>query len=590
MDRHRGKLINVIATGFIVLVLFSLVLFWGRFLCYTNLISAMSLGPKGITIIPSRLVPGETGTSRKLPDRPDMRVLPPREPNYFYTQEPGPIEANAWPSQFSAEIEPAFVFVKAIGAFWDIQALARMPYDINERTYFWFKDKNNYLGWDYRSGLLVRRYESKVEGPAGELVTKSAELFAGPNGVSETADSSLGRFHNQLIVFDKYSEADRFVIYDAKYRRFYVGDFMKSNVIKGLQLEESDSREPVRIGTISVRGYNTGGTWSSPRVRNAANKLWVGKELFLPGDSQSEKGRICTTEDRTCTYITVLDKTGRIFIYNSKEQTLIPAGYLPKPESLFAVGVYNEIARPKDVLAYKVLPVYATLRLSADSNDLPEEVDVKYLGMNVTCISREGTVLTAAVFDPNGALVYCCDTKYGDQSTARAIYSDSHDAPMVTTILFLLENLQPVVFEAAAYLCGDHIEASAGHRAIFFLPNTFVGMLGRVPGTKNIFLREVMFILLMGPSLILSVWLAVRVRKDAKLIGLSSTAGKWWIIGVIIFGLPAYITYRMNRHREVLVTCQNCGMMRRPDMEKCHRCGSKWDMPELTPPSWRICD
>ena len=28
-------------------------------------------------------------------------------------------------------------------------------------------------------------------------------------------------------------------------------------------------------------------------------------------------------------------------------------------------------------------------------------------------------------------------------------------------------------------------------------------------------------LLLMGPSLILSVWLALRIRKDAKLIGLS---------------------------------------------------------------------
>ena len=55
---------------------------------------------------------------------------------------------------------------------------------------------------------------------------------------------------------------------------------------------------------------------------------------------------------------------------------------------------------------------------------------------------------------------------------------------MATTILFLLENLQPPVFEIASYLCGDRIEASAGHRALFILPNSFVGMLGRYNGTK----------------------------------------------------------------------------------------------------------
>jgi uncharacterized OB-fold protein len=39
-----------------------------------------------------------------------------------------------------------------------------------------------------------------------------------------------------------------------------------------------------------------------------------------------------------------------------------------------------------------------------------------------------------------------------------------------------------------------------------------------------------------------------------------------------------------------LVTCANCGRMRRPDMEKCHRCGSKWYVPELIPPTWRVLD
>jgi hypothetical protein len=503
--------------------------------------------------------------------------------------EPGPNEPNVLFSSFSAEIEPAFVFIKAIGAFWDMQALARMPYDINERVYYWFQDQSNYLYLDNRSGLLVYRFERIEKAPTVELVTKSSELFAGPNGVSITAESSLGRFYDPLIGVARNSNTDRFGLYDRKYRRFYLVDFIEEVVKGGLQLEEADSREPIAIGTICVRGvYNTGGMWSSPRIRNAANDAWVDKELFLPGDSQSERGRICTTEDWTCTYIPVLGKTGRIFIYNSKEQTLTSAGYLPKPESLFLTGLDNKIARPKDVLAYKVLPVYAILRLPDDLNKPPEKVDVKYLGMNVSCISREGAAMAAAVFGPNGMPVYCGDTRYEQVSTARAIYSDSPGAPLVTTILFLIENLQPLVFQAAAYFCGDCIEASAGHRALFILPNSFVGMLGRYKGTH--FDREVFLPQLMGPSLILSLWLAVRVRKDATLVGLSRRAKSWWVAGTIAFGLPAYITYRLTRHKEVLVTCQNCGRMRRPDMQTCHHCGSKWEMPELTPPNWRICD
>jgi hypothetical protein len=215
-------------------------------------------------------------------------------------------------------------------------------------------------------------------------------------------------------------------------------------------------------------------------------------------------------------------------------------------------------------------------------------IDVKYLGMCVDSVSREGTAMTVAVFDPNGKLVYRGDTKSNNMPTVEYMWSERSGEPLATIFIFLLENLQPPLFEVASYLCAGCFEAGAGHRALFILPNSFLGMLGRYKGTH--FDREVLGPLLMGPSLILSVWLAWRIRKDAKLTGLSSRAVKWWIVGTIAFGLPAYITYRLTRHKEVLVTCQNCGNLRRPDMEKCHRCGSKWEMPELTPPDWRICN
>ena len=245
----------------------------------------------------------------------------------------------------------------------------------------------------------------------------------------------------------------------------------------------------------------------------------------------------------------------------------------------------NAAAKPENLLNYQINPVYYIL-IKKSKGRTWEAKDVRYFGMCACSLSREGTALAVAVFDPNGKLVYRGDTQdKGGISTASAVYSES---PMATTILFLLENLQPPAFEIASYLCGDSIEPSASHRALFILPNSFVGMLGRYNGTK--FDKEVFLPLLMGPSLILSIWLGFRVRKDAKILGLSGTANKWWTAGTIAFGLPAYITYRLIRPKETLVTCQNCGQLRRPDMEICHRCGSKWEMPELTPPNWRICD
>jgi len=98
------------------------------------------------------------------------------------------------------------------------------------------------------------------------------------------------------------------------------------------------------------------------------------------------------------------------------------------------------------------------------------------------------------------------------------------------------------------------------------LPDSFIGMLGRaIPPEEEAFKKQVLAIVLMAPSLILSIWLAFRVRKDATIVGLSGTAKTWWTAGTIAFGLSAYITHRLTRPKEALVTCQNCGNMRRPD-------------------------
>ena len=44
MNKPTSNLINIVATGFIVLVLLSLLLFWGRFLCVVRLISDRTWG------------------------------------------------------------------------------------------------------------------------------------------------------------------------------------------------------------------------------------------------------------------------------------------------------------------------------------------------------------------------------------------------------------------------------------------------------------------------------------------------------------------------------------------------------------------
>jgi hypothetical protein len=95
---------------------------------------------------------------------------------------------------------------------------------------------------------------------------------------------------------------------------------------------------------------------------------------------------------------------------------------------------------------------------------------------------------------------------------------------------------------------------------------------------------------LMLPSIVLAIWLAGRVGKNAAVVGLSRNARLYWIVGTTAFGLVGYITYRLSRPKIALVTCANCGHPRRPDMDKCHRCGSPWHVPELIPPTWKVLD
>jgi len=577
MNKQTGNPINIMATGLIVMVLLSLVLFCGRFFCNTHLIYNMPLDSSRVILSTSGLIPGEPAPKRVVEEEFIRygHVIDQNEPNFRY-------------SMVRVYIEKYNVLFSAIGALQDITAEMAPCHDVNERVCYWSYENSGDLCFDKRTGLIIRRY--KLSDPNNKSLF--VDYFAGPNGISNTATPSLGRFYDPILI-GSYSTD----FYDKKTHCFYAIDFDKREVNKGPQLLQGDGREPIANqgggGLWWLYGvYNEvlSISWSEPEIFHAEKDKWEPRRGFLPGEKEDYG---FNEGDWTRTYIPVLDKTGRIHIYNTKEQSLTQCGYLPAPHSLFESEQQNEIANPRNVLGYIFCPVTAIRRLPADTNKLPPRFDVKYLGVCVACVSREGTAMAVAVFDPNGKLIYRGDTQTnmvtstssGMVSTASAVYSKS---PIATTTLFLLENLQPPVFEITSYLCGDCIEASAGHRALFILPNSFVGMLGRYNGTK--FDKELFLPLLMGPSLILSIWLAFRVRKDAKILGLSGTAKKWWTVGTIAFGLPAYITYRLTRPKETLVTCQNCGSMRRPDMEICHRCGSKWEVPELTPPNWRICD
>ncbi len=159
----------------------------------------------------------------------------------------------------------------------------------------------------------------------------------------------------------------------------------------------------------------------------------------------------------------------------------------------------------------------------------------------------------------------------------------------MTIINYMLENLQPPILSIASYFTSNSIEAAAGHRALFILPNSLVAMFGSEVG-GNVIVGFSAALCVISPSIILGILLAWFVSRDAGIVGFSKRAKLDWVLGTVAFGLAAYITYRLTRPKDTLVTCQNCGRLRRPDMVVCHRCGSKWHIPELTAPTWRVVD
>jgi len=357
--------------------------------------------------------------------------------------------------------------------------------------------------------------------------SKKYKFFIGPKGISETPDGNLGRFSSPIIWFYSWP-----VLYIQQNNLFFAIDIEDRTFRKGPEIIDF-TRRPIQING----PYN------------------------LPGE--------CTVyiSDSDTAYFphgysAVLDESGRIDLLDQKTLELVgPAGFLPRPRTLFGRGS----EKPKDLLAYDV-----ELLFENDQKD--------YVGMAVGSLSRQGTTMALSVFDKKGNQIKTAHTK------AEFFKTPWGPALMVTKYIF--ESLHPPVLTLASFFTAYSFDARSSHRALFLMPNSFVAMARDYEG--NIFYKFLLVLLLMLPRILFAALLGWLVARDAAIIGLSQNARRFWIAGTLVFGLPAYITYRLTRPKITLVTCANCGNLRRTDTSICHRCGSKWEVPELIPPTWRV--
>ena len=442
--------------------------------------------------------------------------------------------------------------------------------------------------FDERIGQISCRYNTVEISPDKTAHLKEEQLYVGPEGVSETADKSLGRFIDPIVDSTpwEWPSSLQQTLYDRKLRRFFTIDFDKRNVVKGPQLAKDDKHKPIQIGLLKKNPHFVRIDWSAPHIKvtdeERENKRYPRSASTkpLPGTNYGRLGG---------PYLLVLDETGRIDLLDRETLEFAgAAGRLPVPQTLFSS---KQSVIEKDLLGYRAFGLTST-------------TDRKYRGMCAASLNRDGTAMAVAVFDEKGKQIrtrYTMLEKDNNYIPSNiAVYSEAPWAPASTIGKYLFENLQPPMLSIASFFTADSIEAGAGHRGLFILPNSFAAMKGRKSDSliamkgpdknENIGTRLYAALLIIMPSIILAILLAWRVSKDAATVGLSEKAKLGWMLGTLAFGLTAYITYRLTRPKITLVTCANCGNPRRPDMDRCHRCGSKWRVPELTAPTWRVVD
>ncbi|TKJ39304.1 MAG: hypothetical protein CEE38_00755 [Planctomycetes bacterium B3_Pla] len=550
MKVAQNHLIKVLAVGFIVLILLSLPLFWTRLLCEGFIKEIMPSEYKSVRVEPCGLMPPEIEN----------------DPNVIRH------------SHVSAHI----IHAEALPAFGIADYFAgKSPKGRPSNIYYLDTGKEGWewIYFDEGIGQIVCRRTYTERMPDSTSMRKKGQLYAGPEGVSETPDKNLGRFASPVVGISRSYGLSR-TLYDKKSRRFFTIDFHEGTVTKGPQLAKDDPRQPIQIGMLRKNHQLLDLYWSPTDVRISG----VTMMMMTMEEHRSTGGHIPIRETdpdyRQEQYVLVLDESGRIDLLDRETLAFAgTAGHLPTPESFFPS---RQRTTPRDLLAYRVLP-------------LALQTDHKYRGMFVASVGREGTGLALAVFNEKGELIrknYTRPTtgRRGKQTpSSKAVFFDVPWGPVLTITKYLLENLHPPVLSVVSYFTADSFEAASGHRALFLLPNSFVAMKGRST-FGNSAERFMYALLLILPSFILTIWLAYRLSKNAATVGLPRNTRLYWVIGTIAFGLPAYITYRLTRPRITLVTCSNCGKQRRTDMDKCHRCGSKWDVPELTPPAWRVLD
>jgi hypothetical protein len=554
MNKSNNSRGMVFCVGFIVLIFVSLALFWCRF--FFKLAMFNVAGNPIAKVQPSGLV--------------DKAIE-----NAPYTK----------PSHITFGISSDEMMFAGLGM--PDYFINNMPFEESVENYFYQstdkKNKNGYAVY-YDKGLRQFVYCDMYFDNSDNRWIKKIQYYVGPDGVSKEKDDKIGRFVKPIKIGSHYER----MFYDEGLKQFFrldirgkrwssrIGQDGKTTkewidgkivVFMGKPLAEDTWRRPVGYYPVGHASYLQ---WMPPQKRR--NK----------DDSEGKENRRRSIHwdpinvgivDGLSKYMAVVDATGRIDLLDRSTLEFAGnnVGKLPVAPEFY--GYYgSEDIQVNNLYGFDIITF-------TDPNSR------KYKGMAVGTAARDINGVALAVYDAKGRLFG--RTTFNLEMLRPGVMRVAW-GPVFVISKFALESLQGLVFQAGSLVTEAFGPRSWG-RSLFFMPDSFAAGRERID-MENYLEKYVILFFMLIPGMAIGILLAWRVSRDAKITGLPDSARMWWVIITIAFGLSAYITYRIVRPKIALVSCINCGKLRRPDMEECHHCRGSWETARSNGPSWRVIE
>lgn len=392
-------------------------------------------------------------------------------------------------------------------------------------------------------------------------------FYMGMNGISKTKEGA-GVF-NEAICFKtiryKMSKTDSIQLlvgYSQKENCFYKVDIFQNQIMKSESLPAN--LEILDFG-FAVDDYSSSfSRWRLPIRLIPPLRLWEDGDEYYAVEGETKYSAIFMFEEAQAdsNKIVTVDSFGNIRLFDIESMlfdpkvlaTIYPAKGFYAPSKL-------ELC---DTPLWTAVPVFAP--------------GGEYCGMLTNTVDRQGYVCQGRFFDKDGKLVDQTRLSYSNVILKTMIMDESLGT-LGFICKYVLESVRPLILEVADYFVAPKLSAANYNKGFFFSQLSYTAILG-MSGDYDAIL---FFIAL---SLLLHVWLAIAARKTINCIGITNIEKAYWIVFILAFGIPAFITMKLCCKFEKMVTCHSCGQLRRVDFDYCQNCASDWQ--ETESPVWRV--